>query len=30
MVSNYVGNTPREEKMRLPVTLYRDEDGWYV
>lgn len=30
MVSKYVADASREEKMRLPVTSYRDEDGWYV
>ncbi len=30
MVSNYISDAPREEKMRLPVTSYQDEDGWYV
>ena len=30
MISNYTSDGSREEKMRLPVTLYQDEDGWYV
>lgn len=30
MVSKYVSEAPREAMMRLPITLYRDEDGWYV
>ena len=30
MISNYTSDGSREEKMRLPVTLYQDGDGWYV
>ena len=30
MDSEHLSVEQREEKMRLPVTLYQDEEGWYV
>ena len=30
MDTEHVRIDPQEKKMRLPVTLYQDEEGWYV
>jgi len=30
MDSGYMRRDPIETKMRLPITVYQDEDGWYV
>jgi predicted RNase H-like HicB family nuclease len=30
MDSTYVRREPQEKMMRLPITVYQDEDGWYV
>jgi len=30
MDSGYMRRDPIEKKMRLPITVYQDEDGWYV
>ena len=30
MDSEHVRTEPREKKMRLPITLYQDEEGWYI
>jgi predicted RNase H-like HicB family nuclease len=30
MDSRYIKREPQEKTMRLPITVYQDEDGWYV
>jgi len=30
MDAGYMRRDPIETKMRLPITVYQDEDGWYV
>ncbi len=30
MDSVYMRRDPIERKMRLPITVYQDADGWYV
>jgi len=30
MDSRFIRREPLEKKMRLPITIYQDEEGWYV
>lgn len=30
MDSGYMKREPLEKMMRLPITVYQDEEGWYV